>query len=39
MKTGSHTIPTVDRKFRGGGGVAPAIGLTETPYFAWGAIR
>jgi hypothetical protein len=39
MKTGRNTIPIVDLKFGRGSGVAPAIGLSETPYFAWGAIR
>jgi hypothetical protein len=39
MKTGRNTIPIADRKVPGVGGVAPAIGLPETLYFAWGAIR
>jgi hypothetical protein len=38
MKTGGNTIPIADRKFGGGGG-APAIGLSEKPYCAWGANR
>jgi hypothetical protein len=38
MKTGRNTIPIAYRKF-GGGGVAPAMELPETPYFSWGAIR
>jgi hypothetical protein len=39
MKTCRNTIPIADRKFGGAGGIAPAIGLPETLYFAWGAIR
>jgi hypothetical protein len=39
MKTGINTIPIAGRKFEGGGGFAPAIGLPETPYCAWGATR
>jgi hypothetical protein len=39
MKTSSHTVPIADRKFGGGGGGAPAIGLSKTAYCAWGATR
>jgi hypothetical protein len=39
MKTGRDTIPIANRKFGGGGGIAPAIGIPEAHYFAWGAIR
>jgi hypothetical protein len=39
MKTGGNPIPIAGRKFRGGGGFAPPIGLLWTHYFAFGANR
>ena len=39
MNTSRNTFPIPHREFGGGGGIGPAIGLPETPYFALGAIR